>query len=596
MDPKFPNDLAKQASRANLRRALLLGGSAVTLILVAALMWPLLWPHDAHQSASSALLLTATPSPFLPSGTPSATATPDPAQAASANSVALSDTFAGTMIVSMTEQGHAQVFWVQLAGDPFTRLTSGAWDDIDPAVSPDGSRLAFASNRGGDWDLYTLDLTSGATTQLSDDAGFDGNPSWSADGSWIAYEHFEGDDLEIYMRPLDGSIEPVALSAHPAADYAPAWRLGAQQIAFISRRAGQAQIWLVDLEADGDGRFRPLVLADAPQADPAWSADGEWLAWSQQDDGVWTIYAADIANNGAPARLGIGESPQWNPAGNAVLVTVRTANDSYLTAYTPQGGLALALMELPAHAEGIAWSSATLAHPLAAPLNAAAIATPRSAWADALAGAAGASGVVDLVDVNAPVEELSDAAAEPFAALRQRAALLLGWDALSSLENAYTPISEPLPPARQQDWLYTGRAFELHSALLSAGWMQLVCEEYEGQTYWRVFLRTADESGGLGRPLTELPWNIAARYTSGDAALNAGGQPGEELPAGYWVDFTALAVDYGFERLPALPNWRSYYQGALFNQFVLTARLSWEQAMLQLYSAEEVATVKAARP
>jgi TolB protein len=596
MNPEISNDLAQHAGRANLRRSLLLGGGAVTLILVAALAWPLLWPSDAHHSASSALLLTATPSPFLPSGTPSATATPDAVQAAPANPIQVSDTFAGSIVVSMAEQGHAQIFWYQLAGDPFTRLTSGAWDDIDPAVSPDGSRLAFASNRGGDWDLYTLDFATGATTQLSDDEAFDGDPSWSPDGSWIAYEHYEGDNLEIYMRPLNGSIEPVALSAHPAADYAPAWRPGAQQVAFISRRAGQAQVWLVNLEESGDGRFRPLVLADAPQADPAWSADGEWLAWSQQDDGVWTIYAGHISNNGAPVRLGIGEDPQWNIAGDALLATVRTANDSYLTAYTAQGGLALAPIAIPGRLEGAAWGRATLAHPLAAPLNAAAIATPRSAWFDALAGAASASGTVELGDINAPVEQLSDAASEPFAAMRQRAALLLGWDALSSLENAYTPISSPLPPARQQDWLYTGRAFELHSALLSAGWMQLVREEYEGQTYWRVFLRTADESGGLGRPLTELPWDLSARYTSGDMAFNAGGQVAAGLPAGYWVDFTALAADYGFERLPALSNWRSYYQGALFNQFVLTAGLSWQQAMLQLYSPEEVATVEAARP
>lgn len=596
MNPQLTDDLAQQARRSRFQRTVLLSGAAIALILVTALAWPLLWPTDAHHSASSALLLTATPSPFLPSGTPLPT---DPATETPAPPSGLidpNDTFAGAIILNMAEHGHAQLFWHQLSGEAFTRLTSGAWDDIDPAVSSDGARLAFASNRGGDWDLYTLDLTTGITQQLSDDDSFDGSPTWSPDGAWLAYEHYQGDDLEIYMRPLDNSVEPVLLSNHPAADYAPAWRPGAQQIAFVSRRAGQAQIWLTDLEADGDQRFRPVVLAGTPQADPAWSADGEWLTWSQQDDGIWTVYAAHFAANSAPVRLGIGESPQWNPAGTAVLAQVRTTNDSYLTAYTREGGLALAPAELPGHLEGTAWSVAAMPNPLPAPLNAAAIATPHAAWVDALVDSASASSTVELIDVNAPVEELSDAAAEPFAALRQRAALLLGWDALSSLENAYTPISNPLPPARQQDWLYTGRAFELHGALLSADWMQLVREEYEGQTYWRVFLRTADESGGLGRPLTELPWDLAARYTRGDAALNAGGQPAAALPAGYWVDFTALAADYGFERLPALANWRSYYHGALFNQFALTAGLSWEQAMLQLYSAEEVATAQAARP
>jgi TolB protein len=178
----------------------------------------------------------------------------------------------------------------------------------------------------------------------------------------------------------------------------------------------------------------------------------------------------------------------------------------------------------------------------------------------------------------------------PFDALRQRAAQLLGWDALSSLANAYVPVNEPLPPARLQDWLYTGRAFELHSQLITAGWMAVVPEQIDGQTYWRVFLKTA---GDLGRPLVQIPWDFSARYNGNESEYQAGGEFAEDLPSGYWVDFTALAADYGFERVPALNNWRTYYQGARFNQFVLAAGLSWEAAMLQLHSPAEVATIQA---
>ncbi|MEX1247790.1 MAG: hypothetical protein WEA61_04865 [Anaerolineales bacterium] len=577
-------DLARPRSRLpRIAFALL----ASIFILLLALAWPLinefLWP-GSHNSALSAVVITATPSPFSPTGTPRPTATPTSAPAPTLASGAPfeaggEDTFGGAIILGMREQGYARLFWHRLVGEPFTRLTDGAWDDIQPAVNPDGNRLAFASNRAGHWDIYTLDLTSGVTREFSDDIAYDGNPSWSTDG-WLAYEHFDGRNLEIYMRPADASLEPVLISSHAAADYAPAWRPGAQHIAFISTRAGLPQLWLVDLEANGDARFQHLIPADAAQAAPAWSPDGSWLAWAQQEDIAWVIYAVDLSDPEAtPTRLGPGTNPQWNPAGSAVLAELHDAGSSYLTAYTISGGLALAPELLPGNLDGSAWGSAALSELLPALLAAAAQSTPAATWD--LSRAATGRETVPLIDVNAPFELLNVAALEPFDALRARAARLLGWDALSSLESAFVPINRPRPPARQQDWLYTGRAFELHSRLLGAGWMAVVREEYGGRTYWRVYLRAADQSGGLGRPLTELPWAFAA---GGVAAA----------PAGYWVDFTALAADYGFERQPALANWRTYYQGALFNQFVLTAGLSWEEAMLQLYSPEEVATIQAA--
>jgi TolB protein len=464
-------------------------------------------------------------------------------------------------------------------------------------VSLNNQWLAFASNRGGAWDLYLLELATGQTTQLSDDAAYDGAPSWSGDGSWLAYEHLDGENLEIYMRPMDGSVDPIPLTLHPGLDYAPAWRPGSQEIAFASTRGGEALIWLLDLEAESDQRFRPVAPNDNAQASPAWSPDGSQLAWAQLDaDGIWRIYAGAYEETSvAPRLIGVGEEPQWSPDGSIILATVRGANVTYLTAYTVAGGLALPPQALPGRFEGMAWASAPLAEPLPAPLNAAAQATPQAAWVAALAQAENPGDPASLGDVDAPIEELSEVAIPSFAALRERTAQLLGWDALSVLGNAYVPISEPLAPTRQQDWLYTGRAFELHGGLLGAGWMAVVREEHEGQTYWRVFLRAADQAGGLGRPLTAAPWDFAARIGGNEADFQAGGAL-SAAPGGYWLDFTSLAADYGFERAPALANWRSYYPGSLHNLFVLRAGLSWEEAMLQLYSPEELATVQAATP
>lgn len=554
------------------------------------------------QADGSALLLTATPTPFQPSPTPTQAGTFAPTATstlAAPIEVGGATSLNGLKIVSLGEFGYAQLFSYRLTGERYTRLTNGPWDDVHPAMAPDGTRLAFASNRGGQWDLYLLDLQTGETRQLSDDARYDGHPSWSADGSWLTYEHSENGNLEIYIRPLDDSIDPVLISNHPGLDFAPVWRPGAQQIAFISDRGGQPELWLVDLEESDDERFTLLVSQGiGSHSAPAWSPDGEWLAWSAKDGEVWQIYTSAINELPfAPNALVIGTQPHWSPSGDVLLATFQAANQTYMTAYVVDGSLALAADLLPGRFAGASWGATTLPDPLPGALRSAAEAEPAAAWAAALSAEIQVGDEADIApldDVSAPFPELSLAAIPAFDALRQRTSQLLGWDALSSLENAFVPINEPMPPARQQDWLLTGRAFSLHSGLLDAGWMVVVPEEFGGQTYWRVYLRSAADDSGLGVPLSEYPWYLSARFGGSQNAFQSGGAFSDEIPAGGWVDFTALAADFGFERLPALSNWRNYYQGALFNEFALTAGLAWEEAMLQLYSKDAVATASAA--
>lgn len=590
MWPIDPNLPTKTPWRIYILRGLIViaaAGAVLLALLGSPWFSQLFWPDVASASnndESLALQTTATTnleSTATETLVPTATATPfSPRPFESGGTTSLD----GLLLVSMSEAGYYQIFSHQLLGQPFTRLTSGAWDDIQPALSPDSQRIAFASNRSGAWDLYVLDLLTGDTTQITDNDEFDGRPSWSPDGAWLAYEHYVDNDLEIFIQPVDGSVDPVRISAGNGADYAPAWQPNEQHIAFVSDRGGSPQIWLVDLEAEGEARFHLLVESDSPQDSPAWSPDGAWLAWTQLDGGAWTIYAQNLSSpNSKPRRIGLGQEPHWSFSGATILAKLRGPNENYVTAYTLSSGLALAPELLAGQLAGLAWGAGALPDQLPEALSSAGQTTP-SAIHSAIVG----DSVTELVDVNAPNEQINEAALPAFNRLRARTAQLLGWDALSELANAFVPLGQPLPPARQQDWLHTGRAFELHSGLLSAGWMMIVREEFEGETYWRVYLKSA---GDLGRPLTELPWDLSARYSGTESDYQAGGELAEALPAGVWLDFTSLAADYGFERLPALNNWRSYYQGTLFNLFVYREGLTWEEAMLQVYSPEELATI-----
>jgi len=94
---------------------------------------------------------------------------------------------------------------------------------------------------------------------------------------------------------------------------------------------------------------------------------------------------------------------------------------------------------------------------------------------------AGRMGLVPLEDVAAPQPLLHDAVDEAFNGLRQQISIEAGWDALSSLENAYVALTTPPTPSIQNDWLYTGRAFAINPLLMSAGWVVIAKEEFSGR-------------------------------------------------------------------------------------------------------------------
>jgi TolB protein len=200
-----------------------------------------------------------------------------------------------------------------------------------------------------------------------------------------------------------------------------------------------------------------------------------------------------------------------------------------------------------------------------------------------------------LTDVQAPYPQLHDLVDESFVALRQRVIEEAGWDALAGLSDAFVPLTSSLDPGLGEDWLFTGRAFALNPLMNNAGWMVALRQDFGTQTYWTLYLRTQLQDGTQGEPLHNPPWDLAARYELDPRYYEQGGKYGEVLP-GYWLDFTTLARQYGWERLPALPNWRTYYSGTRFTEFALTGGLDWYSAMLEIYPKEVLVTPTRIQP
>lgn len=565
------------------------------------------WLPTGSASAASTQTAPFTLESPLPSATPTlptATPTTTPSVTPSVTSEVLTPTATaelatkqdqGLVVLSLQEGAHAHLFAYQPDSLTFTRLTHGLWDDISPAISPDGRLVAFASNRNGYWNLYLMELSSGELTQLTDDFDYKGAPSWSPDGLWLVYESYsagEQDGLDLYVRSIEGS-DPIRLTDHPAADYAPSWSSQGRLIAFVSNRSGNPEIWVADLDKTGEERFRNISqTTQAWEAFPAWSPDGSKLTWAADENAYRSLYIWNRSPDGEaqhrPAYIGSGDHPVWSPDGNTLLSSLSTPNQTYLVTYPINiSGLQVPAKKLAGEASGLSWGAISLGETLPAPLQEASLVEPTQLWLPALTLLPDVPGdrrhVVPLEEVKAPHPYLHDLVDESFQALQTEIAQQSGWDFLYNLENAYVPLTASLSPGMAEDWLYTGRAFAFTTTSLDAGWLAIVREDYGPQTYWRVYVRARYQDGSAGMPLHQVPWDFSARYNGSTTDYERGGALASVIPPGYWIDFTRLASQYGWERLPALSLWGASFPAARFNEFVHSDGLDWHSAMLELY-------------
>jgi TolB protein len=568
-----------------------------------------------------ALLAAASCSPYSPTSLPvpatdspadSATATPQPTSTSTLPITAAPEEIGPTPIpaidehyvLSLADNGYQHLFIYSPQAIPLYRITNGTWDDITPAISPDGKHIAFSSRRNGYFDIYILNLETGETHRVTDTLSYDASPSWSPDGQWLVYETYENGSLDIRISSAFDAAQPaIQLTNDNLIDHSPAWSPQGRQIAFVSNRTGDNEIWLAQLDNADANRF--INLSSRPLSEeehPVWSGDGSRLAWvSKGGNSPSGIYSSDFSQPGSlPVYLGPGDFPVWSPKKDVIASRLPTPNEDYLTAYTSAGLLSLPPVRLPGKMQGFGLGTLTIPSVLSASLQAAAV-DPTPVWMPVLENSTsnlppGRIGLEPLTGVQAPYPQLNDLTDESFIALRERLIQETGWDVLANLENAFAPLTAPPDPALGKDWIYTGRAFALNPVLVNAGWLLTVREEFGDEIYWQVYLRPAAQDGSQGKPLTDLPWDLTARYNLNPVAYDQGGEWMDGVPQGYWVNLTELAAAYGWERLPALSNWRTYFKGTRFNEFALTGGLDWERAMLEVYPPEVLITPTAVIP
>ena len=151
-------------------------------------------------------------------------------------------------------------------------IESPGADERYPVFSPDGTRLAFASDRDGQYEIYVAAANGALPLRLTTDPGYDSAPSWSPDSSRIAFERGAALDVDptkdIWIMGANG-LGQTKLAGSPDVDEGPAFSPDGTQIAFTSARDGNYEIYRMG--ADGSGQTRLTNLATKEES-PDWQA------------------------------------------------------------------------------------------------------------------------------------------------------------------------------------------------------------------------------------------------------------------------------------------------------------------------------------
>ena len=167
--------------------------------------------------------------------------------------------------------------------------------DSTPQLSPDGRRIAFASDRSGQWEIWVSDLNGSNAVQLTS-IGLAGAPTWSPDGTGIAFQAALEGQSDVYIIASAGG-KPRNLTSHPAQDTRPSFSHDGKWIYFTSNRSGMRQIWKMPVSG-GDA----IQLTQNGAFAVFESPDGSYVYYNQTMDTPSALWRVPVSG-GTPSKV-----------------------------------------------------------------------------------------------------------------------------------------------------------------------------------------------------------------------------------------------------------------------------------------------------
>jgi len=222
----------------------------------------------------------------------------------------------GMIVFASQRDGNFEIYTMNADGSNPTRLTNNSWDDWAPVWSPDGQYIAYSAQSNGNKQIYRMRADGSNQTRLSSLTTNDADPSWSPDGTRIAFHTIRNTVSRIAVMNADGSNR-IMLSA--GYDYHAAWSPDGKRIAFTSERNGNPEIYVMN--SNGSGQTR-LTVNSASDIEPNWSPDSKFILFTSDRDGnreIYRMYANGLGQTRLTSNTGIDFEPAWACSGTTIV-------------------------------------------------------------------------------------------------------------------------------------------------------------------------------------------------------------------------------------------------------------------------------------
>jgi Tol biopolymer transport system component/DNA-binding winged helix-turn-helix (wHTH) protein len=224
--------------------------------------------------------------------------------------------------------------------------------ETNPSVSPDGSKLAFESNRTGFTEIWTSNVDGTNPTQITNMGHpITGSPTWSPDGQTIAFDSRAGGVPRIYLVPAaGGKVEP--LTAPNEMSVTPNWSPDGAWIYFTSDRTGRPEIWRISPRGGA-----PQQVSTTGGFSPS-SSSGKLLLYSANRSWITTLKSMNVETHEEKALATDAVRRSYSASGDGVYYIASRGGDHFSLNFIPSaGGVAVTLYEFPRRtAEGLGMS------------------------------------------------------------------------------------------------------------------------------------------------------------------------------------------------------------------------------------------------
>lgn len=260
------------------------------------------------------------------------------------------------MAFSSTQHRPTSDIYLQSLGSRvITRLTQDVAQDVMPSISPDGTRVAFASNRAGNWDVWVMPIEGGKAIQVTGDPSHDLHPSWSPDGRQLVFCRLgqTSGRWELWVADAYDNSTSNFIGYGLFPEWCPTPGTGAggaDRILFQRSRERGARtfsVWTIDYDARQQISANETQIVSNPDAaliNPTWAPDGFRIAYSAvPNPEQWTGSGADARPPAAGIRMvgidGRGEvpltsgnaidlMPTWSARGQVFFVSTRSGAEN----------------------------------------------------------------------------------------------------------------------------------------------------------------------------------------------------------------------------------------------------------------------------